>query len=847
MLAVPFKAIRRAVVLLFLCALGLYNPVLGQQMLIDSLRQQISQLPADTSKVNTLIILAEKLYYGGIQDEAKLRAEEALSLSRKLNYLSGEARTYWKLADQALNEDIHQAKKHLLHSLELSRRVEDQEVIVGTLNELGYYYLNYVPAQLDSAHHYFQESLSINQDRYPRDTRYAYRFLSSYFRLKTDNLEALKYVEKALALDTTNLFAWNQKANLLQTLGRTSEAVEIYLKIIRKGEQMDLPFVQTFISNLAHVYAAIGQLDKALQMQSKVLKMQQSGGHELKVASALSAIGGLYLRKNQLDSAYFYLNAARIQIGRHQFECLNHYLGSFGDYHYQLNQLDSAQYYYRQAMKRFEKCENMDAANVNRNSLAGLQMEEGNWQQALSNYQIVYDDAVRLKSPYSLMDGAYGLYQVYKELDQPAQSLRYLEIYQQKKDSVFNAESLAEIARLEANHQFEIKKQELITAQQQESAVMATEIRNRTIIRNIALLAVSVLLFMLLLLYRSYRRKKQANQLISEQNHRILEASGELREAHQKLSELSGFKEGMTNMFAHDMKNALSTILGYAASDPYNRKMHNISRAGSLMLNLVTNMLDVQRFQEAEVPLNMKPVSVQKILNEARDQVELLLQMKSITCEFTIADPSTVTIDADIIIRVVVNLLTNAIKFSKVGDTIWINSKIQPVGTAGHLIITVKDQGPGVAEDKQPYIFDRYGQADVRKSGNTAATGLGLTFCKLAVEAHGGVINLASVEGEGSTFIVSIPLPEIGTLDDHTELIEIAYRPLPWIRERDLPSLQKVMPMLQRLEVYEVGELNRIFEKLDRQGVDSQWVIELKAAVKYSDEDRYIELLGELS
>jgi len=224
--------------------------------------------------------------------------------------------------------------------------------------------------------------------------------------------------------------------------------------------------------------------------------------------------------------------------------------------------------------------------------------------------------------------------------------------------------------------------------------------------------------------------------------------------------------------------------------------------------------------------------------------------MKSITCEYTITDPGQVMLDGNIIVRVIVNLLTNAIKFSEIGGTIWINSKIQQIGTDNHLIITVKDAGPGIEEEKLPLIFNHFTQLNAKDSGKAASTGLGLTFCKLAVEAHSGVINVASVVGEGSTFIVSIPMSE-GSMDevemDQLEMIKLVRKPHKWIREEDIDRLQQMIPVLEKLEVYEVGELKKVFENLDKEDIKSQWVIELKAAVHYADKKRYEELIQELT
>jgi two-component system, sensor histidine kinase and response regulator len=116
-------------------------------------------------------------------------------------------------------------------------------------------------------------------------------------------------------------------------------------------------------------------------------------------------------------------------------------------------------------------------------------------------------------------------------------------------------------------------------------------------------------------------------------------------------------------------------------------------------------------------------------------------------------DSAGANVDRDITHRIFVNLLGNAIKFSPGGTTIDIG--ISSIGT--DVRVTVIDQGYGVPPDYHQRIFEKFGQVESRKEGKMYSTGLGLTFCKLAVEAHGGRIGLESEVGKGSTFWFTLP------------------------------------------------------------------------------------------
>ena len=180
------------------------------------------------------------------------------------------------------------------------------------------------------------------------------------------------------------------------------------------------------------------------------------------------------------------------------------------------------------------------------------------------------------------------------------------------------------------------------------------------------------------------QRKQRDNELITDQK--------------MKLEELSGFKEGLTNMIAHDMKNSLNNIIGLSDMQPDVNNMHGIQQSGILMLNLVTNMLDVQRFEETRVPLNQKQFLVKELFDEAKSQTKLLLQARSLALQISVDENLRIEADFDIMVRVIVNLITNAIKYSKAGTKIWLIGDVD----GANIVLKVRDEGSGIELDKIP-------------------------------------------------------------------------------------------------------------------------------------------------
>jgi len=213
-------------------------------------------------------------------------------------------------------------------------------------------------------------------------------------------------------------------------------------------------------------------------------------------------------------------------------------------------------------------------------------------------------------------------------------------------------------------------------------------------------------------------------------------------------------------MIAHDMKNSLNTILGLSKQrQTLDQKQTNrIHVAGSNILNLVSNMLDVQKFEEAQVSLHKERSLVSAIIDQVKEQMAPLLQSKSTVLESQLEGFVSLSIDPEIINRVLINLITNSVKYSPVGSRVFIKTEAILAQEPPMAIISVIDQGTGVDEDFLPRLFEKFTQSEARSLGTTGSSGLGLHFCKLAIEAHGGKIWAESNAEGGLKVSFSLPL-----------------------------------------------------------------------------------------
>ncbi|RPH31383.1 MAG: hypothetical protein EHM93_13940 [Bacteroidales bacterium] len=332
------------------------------------------------------------------------------------------------------------------------------------------------------------------------------------------------------------------------------------------------------------------------------------------------------------------------------------------------------------------------------------------------------------------------------------------------------------------------------------------------------------------------------NEELAATNEEIHAQTEQLHDQNEKLREMDEFKQGMMGMIVHDLKNPLNTILGLS-------KTPEIKQAGQQMLNMVLNILDVQKFESAEMKLQPGRYNLMKCSSEAVQEVQMLLDRKSIQLNHLVPLSIAIQADSDLIVRVLVNILTNAIKYTPNNGVITLQAEEN--SPPGFVRVSVSDTGQGIPEGMLHRVFDKFSQLEARNSGSVRSTGLGLAFCKMAVEAHGGEIGVVSEYGQGTTFWFLIP----GAQAVEQELIEDGSLPVNDIVAENgalafIPSeidqLSAYCALFKEYSVYEFSDLVEILKTIDTQENPrlALWKQQLENAIRACNEERYSELIN---
>jgi len=232
--------------------------------------------------------------------------------------------------------------------------------------------------------------------------------------------------------------------------------------------------------------------------------------------------------------------------------------------------------------------------------------------------------------------------------------------------------------------------------------------------------------------------------------------------------ELAQLRDDLTNMLIHDLRSPLTVLtsslelmkadLDAGRTASLGDLIQLAEQGGNRLLRLVNDLLDINRLESGTMEVHPETVGPEYLLENVAARFAPQVAQARIEMEIS-ADPAVPPVYADpkIMDRVIHNLVDNATKFTPDGGRIRLWARLDNGDRSDTVLIGVSDTGPGISAQAQSRLFRKFQQV-VSNAGRRMGTGLGLPFCKLAVEAHGGEIWVESEVGKGSTFIVRLPV-----------------------------------------------------------------------------------------
>ncbi len=664
----------------------------------------------------------------------------------------------------------------------------------------------YWRVQNDSVLYYADKAARLSEQlNYKRGLAEAYNAVSYVFerqsRLDTALVTRFKALELAIAVGDASLTAWSYHSlgNIYDYQGLPDSAIKQHFLALSIRETLgDRRNSGWSYNRIGEIFSNQNKLDWALKFQMKALELATethatdlicsthiglSATHyrakdfSLALASAKSALSF----SEQLNDKYYHATAQLM---------LAQAFAAQGD---DVQAVDLL----RKALKLYRELERPIFISETYRKLAEINLRQGKYNNALIYAGDAIDIATAAKVRKETRDGYAILAEAYAALNDFEKALYYHKLSRAIQDSILNEERARVISVLEIAYE---KQQQDQTIQ-----LLSLERDKRNLIIYALATVVLLVIAILFLVSRQYVEKNRNEEILKEKNEiydKMYQAEQDLRlqadilaldneaqarsleklnrtlsetleelerqrdeaEAQRKIAEqANAFKSELLGIAAHDLKNPLTVIMGYAdllrrnstLSGAAAKMTTDIEKSAQQMLMLISDLLESSAAEAGKLDLQKRETDLAIIAYAAVEHNRITAAQKSQTIELDIKGKCVASVDTERIREAFENLISNAVKYSPLGKTIFVT--LEP--HAHFARFCVRDEGQGLSDEDKKKLFGRFQRLSARPTGNESSTGLGLSIVKQLVELHGGKV-WAESDGKdkGSTFMIELPL-----------------------------------------------------------------------------------------
>lgn len=261
--------------------------------------------------------------------------------------------------------------------------------------------------------------------------------------------------------------------------------------------------------------------------------------------------------------------------------------------------------------------------------------------------------------------------------------------------------------------------------------------------------------------------KARIGACLEKKQHHDLEQQlfAELKEKHEALQKAEQSRDALVHMIVHDLRSPLMAVLlatellqmevsenKFDEAD-FTKRLQQIHISTEEMTTLIKSILDASKLEAGDMQVSLIQINALQLMKDLCSQFEFRAQRKGIHLSYeTESDDLIVRADRELLTRILQNLLVNALKYTAAAKNITLSVKRGD----GRVVFCVANDGPGIPEEYKEKIFEKFFQLEIGDERKKYGVGLGLAFCKMAVETQGGKIWVESEEGKGASFKVAL-------------------------------------------------------------------------------------------
>jgi signal transduction histidine kinase len=554
--------------------------------------------------------------------------------------------------------------------------------------------------------------------------------------------------------------------------------------LIHCNEALDLSTQINDQENEATTYRIIGSilmldndLEEALLKLNQASKIQSNNNFNEELAITRNVQGLVHTELGNYTQALSYFDdGLRIYRSLQLFSNETDILKNKGKLYLKKGDFELANEIFNQANKDAQKfARESSKAEIllyNSKALNGLDKKF----EAIESCKKAIDMGITNNYPWIITEGYKTLSEIHEDNGNPTNAIIALKTYNTIRDSIYNVRSdrltQEEIAKLNfADQDRRIEQQNLIIQQSEQ------KLRQNKILTFLGLAFLILFFSFIIFLFNNNQKRKKANLLLQNTNYQLIKAKEEAEKATKT-------KANFLSTITHELRTPLYTVTGLTdlllEEDPTESQkgyLKSLRFSGDYLLNFINDILDVNKIEAQKIELERIPFSFKKLATEvlftqnkaAKDNnTQLHLNFEEDIPEHVLGDSLRMS-------QILINLVSNAIKFTKNGSVHLNVTKTELNHNSIDLLIEVKDNGIGISYEKQDDIFESFSQGSVQINRKYGGTGLGLTIVKNLIELMGSKIQLRSQPNIGTTFYFNItfPLAKIESLnkDVNSEII----------------------------------------------------------------------------
>ena len=486
---------------------------------------------------------------------------------------------------------------------------------------------------------------------------------------------------------------------------------------------------------MARTQLQLGAADRALEEIERALAIQREHQDRIGEAGATAVLAQIQSRLGKIPQAFTsYQNALDQAAAVGSKPELADILGQMGRMH-------------------LEAAQSNQAAHVG--SRATMLAD------ALEYSERALNIAQELGAPRNLMPLYQQIAQIHEVRGDIGEALTAQKAYIRQSAQLFEEQSHARYALLESRYHAEEREREIGVLRTQAELSEQLITRERSFRRVLVVTVLLALLLATVLGFRYWERVLIGRRLRDARD-TLKHALEDAERARKRAEEADRVKTEMLGIAAHDLRNPMSSILGFAdlirnePSSLENAKRHAgiIVNAVQRTLRLLTDLLESAAFDAGRVELRLTTLNLSELIGESIERHRMRAAAKQQHIEFSGAGNTLVRADGDRLHQILDNLLSNAIKFSKLEGRI----DVKVFNTEHEVRFEVRDSGPGFRPEDRALLFQRFQRLSARPTAGESSTGLGLSIVRDLVQMHGGLVRAESLgDQQGSVFIVSLP------------------------------------------------------------------------------------------